>query len=481
MSFGDVQVAFRGLEPYSLSGITVTDQILGTGSYATVFKLDYLGLKCAGKKIHELLLGLGSDAVTYTLRRFKDECEILSQVCHPNIVQFLGVFYQPGDNIPILVMEFLPLNLDQCIDKHNLTDEMRYSILHDVALGLHHLHNRSFPIVHRDLSSNNVLLTPNMTAKISDLGVARILNLSPQKITTHMTKAPGTPAFMPPEVMIEEPKYNKSVDIFSYGVLMIHVFSGKWPVPQIGQIRTEGSRLIPVSEAERRQSFLQAIGNDHPLMHLIHKCINNNPKMRANTSEIVDQLADMIKQHPIPFTNQLDMIEYISRLEERNDALERENRECKNEQVMQNAKQTREAISKLERKQREDQTELQTLLHTMESAIDNLKMSLTEEVKRVLNHRVQSTTHELNELKQELKRVESHEADMAIQLATDSEKSAADTQLVSVTETSSKGGSKPPPVPTKPKHLQAAQNQSLTTSQEGKKSFILSGMTEKVN
>ena len=140
-----------------------------------------------------------------------------------------------------------------------------------------------------------------------------------------MTKALGTPAFMPPEVMVEEPKYNKSVDIFSYGVLMIHVFSGKWPVPQIGQIRTEGSCLIPVSEAKRRQSFLQAIGSDHPLMHLIHKCINNNPKMRANTSEIVDQLADMIKQHPIPFTNQLDMIEYISRLEERNDALEREN------------------------------------------------------------------------------------------------------------------------------------------------------------
>ena len=81
----------------------------------------------------------------------------------------------------------------------------------------------------------------------------------------------------------------------------------------------------------------------------------------------------------------------------------------------------------LERKQREDQTESQTLLHTMESTIDNLKMSLTEEVKRVLNHRVQSTTHELNELKQELKQVESHEADMATQLVTDSERSAADT------------------------------------------------------
>ena len=187
-----MQVLFEELEPYSLSeGVTSTDKELGRGSYATVLELDYLGLKCAGKKIHELLIEQEENSMIYAVRRFKDECQILSQVRHPNIVQFLGVFFQQGDHIPILVTEFLPLNLDQCLDRYNLSAERRYSILHDVVLGLNYLHCQCSPIIHRDLSSNNVLLTSNMGAKISDLGVARILNLSPQKVT-YLTKAPGT-------------------------------------------------------------------------------------------------------------------------------------------------------------------------------------------------------------------------------------------------------------------------------------------------
>jgi serine/threonine protein kinase len=407
MAYNFMQILFEGLEPYSLStGVTITDKELGRGSYATVFELEYLGLKCAGKKIHEILIQQEENSMIYAVRRFKDECQILSQVRHPNIVQFLGVFFQQGDHIPILVTEFLPLNLDQCLDRYNLPKERRYSILHDVALGLNYLHSQCSPIIHRDLSSNNVLLTSNMGAKISDLGVARILNLSPQKVT-YLTKAPGTPAFMPPEAMIADPKYDTSIDIFSYGILMIHTLSGQIPVPQIESIRTEGDRLIPVSEAERREPFLEVIGKDHPLMDLILKCIHNNPEMRANTVDIVDRLADTVELHPISFTNQLDMIEYISRLEEETEGMERKNYEYINSQTLENAKRTREAISKLEKEQEEARTELQTLQHSMEKAIDHLKASLTDEVQKVLNRRAQSTTHDLNELREELKRVES--------------------------------------------------------------------------
>lgn len=67
----------------------------------------------------------------------------------------------------------------------------------------------------------------------------------------------------------------------------------------------------------------------------------------------------------------------------------------------------REAISKLEKEQEEAQRELQTLQHTMEKAIDDLKASLTDEVQKVLASRVQSTTQDLDELREELKRVES--------------------------------------------------------------------------
>ena len=313
------RATFTGFDPYKLNGVTVTDRVLGHGSYATVLELEYMRLKCAGKNIHEVLLEQGG--ASYTVRRFEEECRLLSQVRHPNVVQFVGVHFQPGVPAPILVMEFLPTNLTSCIEQYDiLSKEISYSILHDVSLGLCYLHNQTPPIIHRDLSSNNVLLTPNMTAKISDLGVARILNLTPLQVS-HMTQTPGTPAYMPPEVMIANPKYDTSVDEFSYGILMIHVFSGRWPEPQVGQTRFEDGRLIPVTEAERREVFLRAIGSDHLLMVLILKCIDNHPQTRAHASEIVERLAEMVLQFPAIFANRLEMLRQIEHQEEEKQTL----------------------------------------------------------------------------------------------------------------------------------------------------------------
>ena len=288
---------FAKLEPHKLTKVKFTDHELGRGSYATVIELKYNGRKCAGKKLHDVLTKEGAN--TYTICRFEEECRLLSQIHHPNIVEFLGVYYQKHAEVPILVMEFLPINLTYCIEKEgSLPQEMKYSILNDVAQGFYYLHSQEPPIVHRDLTSNNVLLTTNMRAKISDLGVARILDMTPLQVS-HMTQAPGTPAYMPPEVMVEKPKYDTCIDTFSYGVLMIHVFCGKWPLPQIGQIRTEGKKLIPVTEAERREVFLKAIGDDHPLMALILRCIDNNPQARPPTKEITEELAKIVKQNPL--------------------------------------------------------------------------------------------------------------------------------------------------------------------------------------
>ena len=227
-------------------------------------------------------------------------------------VQLLGVFFQRNEPIPILVMEFLHTNLTSCIDRYGiLADEVSYSILHDVALGMHYLHSQIPPIVHRDLSSNNILLTSSMKAKISDLGVAKILNLNPQHLS-RMTQTPGTPAYMPPEVNFANPKYSTSVDIFSFGVMMIHMFSGQWPAPQTGPNRTDpmSDRLIPVSEAERREVFLRKIGNHHPAMDLILNCISNTPRLRIKSKDIIKQTADMLSQVPDEslFSNNVEML-----------------------------------------------------------------------------------------------------------------------------------------------------------------------------
>ena len=195
---------------FELDGVCDTGREVGHGSYAVVKELEFHGLKCVGKKIHDVLFNSATPpAQAAMLERFAGECELLSRLHHPCIVQFLGVYFEHGSPMPVLVMEYLHTTLSACLERYGvLPKEISYGILRDVALGLRYLHELSPPIIHRDPSANNVLLTPNMNAKISDLGVAKILNLTPVQLTQMtQTKAPGTPCYMPPEALIAKPKY----------------------------------------------------------------------------------------------------------------------------------------------------------------------------------------------------------------------------------------------------------------------------------
>ncbi|XP_064384044.1 dual specificity protein kinase shkD-like [Halichondria panicea] len=304
----------QAFEQFTLRQIRITENEFGRGSNAVVMELEYRGLKCAGKKLHRALYEAG---IGYAARRYLEECHLLSQTRHPNIVQFLGVCFEEGSQFPILVMEFLPTNLTSCLERYGiLPDEINFSILRDVSLGLVYLHGQTPVIVHRDLSANNVLLSTNMTAKISDLGVARILNLTPLQVS-RMTETPGTPAYMPPEVMVANPHYNTSVDVFSFGIMMSHTFTAEWPLPSIGQTRIDPAnpdRLIPVTEAERCEEFFQKLSPDHPLMDLIMRCLSNNPQRRPRAAEIVGRMVGVVLEHPPSFENRVEMLQRVSAL-----------------------------------------------------------------------------------------------------------------------------------------------------------------------
>lgn len=295
----NAEVAFRELEPFKLFGVTVSDQGQGKDGYGTSMdmELDYRGLKCVGKMAFELLL-LEKELV----QQFKENCNQLNKLRHPNIAQFLGIFIQEGVTAPILVTEFLPINLSFCIDQyHHLPEEISYSILYDVALGLFYLHNQMPPIFHGNLSSNNVLLDTNMTAKLSDIGT---LSLTPLQIT-HVTQSPETMVYVPPEALLSDPKFDVSIDVYSYGILMIHVFSGKWP-----ELSNDDGKS-PYSETNGSQKFLEAIGCDHPLTELILRCINANSQQRSHAHEIVQEFSKMVSKFPNSFGNQLDMLKRI--------------------------------------------------------------------------------------------------------------------------------------------------------------------------
>ena len=306
--------AAGALRRFELDGVHDTGREVGHGSYAVVKELEYHGLKCVGKKIHGILFESATPhEKTAMLERFAGECELLGGLHHLCIVQFLGVWYEQGSRLPVLVMEYLHTTLSACLERYGvLPEEISYGILRDVALGLRYLHERSPPIIHRDLSANNVLLTSNMNAKISDLGVAKILNLTPARMTQMtQTKAPGTPCYMPPEALTAKPKYTSKIDIYSYGVLIIHTLCGRWPFPE-DAFRPDPQNpdtVIPVTEVERRAEYLHEIGNDHPLMAVIHQCLSNTPARRPETPVLLDRINTILSALPQQFTNRVEMFQ----------------------------------------------------------------------------------------------------------------------------------------------------------------------------
>ena len=300
------------LRPFLLDGITLTDERnIGDGSYATVVSLSFRGLKCAGKKLHTIFFENASpQEKEHMIDRFQEECQLLGRLKHPNIVQFLGVRFEDGSDLPVLVMEFLHCTLSECVDRYGvLPEQVGTGILDDVATGLCYLHGHRPPIVHRDLSANNVLLSSNMTAKISDLGVAKILNLTPARMS-QMTKCPGTLSYMPPEALRQRPSYDAKLDCFSVGVMILHVLCGNWPYPsEPNRVNPNNRRqLIALSEAERREEYFQQVRGDHPLVELIRGCLDNDPPQRPDAVRILGRLRQVISQSPPSCGNKMELL-----------------------------------------------------------------------------------------------------------------------------------------------------------------------------
>ena len=273
-------MSFAGLDV--LTGVTVTDRQLGASSFGIVLEVEHNGQKYAGKR--KILLN--GAPYSNIVDHFAEECRLLSQLHHPNIVRFVGIYFHQGERLPILVMELLPTDLNACIERHGncntrLPKDIAYSILHDVALGLHYLHSQSPPIMHRNLTARNILLTSKMSAKICDFGSARNFDTT----TRRLSRVPETVLYMPSEACLDNPRYDTSIDVFSYGIIMIFMFGGKFPV----------ALKAALSEAEQREEYLRAIGNDHPAMKLILQCIANDPQQRPTATEISQQLKRIYK------------------------------------------------------------------------------------------------------------------------------------------------------------------------------------------
>ena len=316
------------LKDYQLTGTEVVKQgdqpkVIAIGSYATVIELRYHGLKCAGKKFHDVLYLLEATplAKEYLLKMIIEECNTLAKMRHPHIVQFLGVFCTPDCSLPIIVMEYLPTTLNKCIEKYGILipDEICYTILEDIACALSYLHSK--PIVHRDLSTNNILLTLDMRAKISDLGGAKDLSAVPRR--EMMTKQPGTIDFMPPEALKENPQYGPDIDVFSFGVIVLAITCGEHPTPvdrfQENSPGSESFQRLP--EIARRQKYIDQIASGHPMLELLVKECLDNPQKRPTASEVQQRISHEKLKLALNDKDKLDLLKEKKDKDEEIDAL----------------------------------------------------------------------------------------------------------------------------------------------------------------
>ena len=201
--------------------INVETNEKGRGAYGSVFEVKYNGATCIGKRILDILTGGGGnlpvdrDQYMPLVDRFRAECDLLSKLRHPNIVQFIGICQPTPDPRDLtLVMEKMEIDLGKFIYEFKpINSTIKHGILCDISAGLMHIHSHN--VIHRDLNAGNVLLTQDLRAKVADFGMSRVVK-SHVIHQGSMTIMPGAPDYMPPEATTGE--YDIKIDTFSFGM-----------------------------------------------------------------------------------------------------------------------------------------------------------------------------------------------------------------------------------------------------------------------
>ena len=150
----------------------IKTQPLGTGSYGAVYKAKCDDLPCAAKILHPTFFQFNDPGAMTVMRRFEQECTFLGAVRHPNIVQYLGSYRDPDTQLPVLLMELMDESLTQFLEqsRKSLPYHVQVDLCYDITLALAYLHSND--IIHRDLSSNNVLVIgAGNRAKVTDFGI----------------------------------------------------------------------------------------------------------------------------------------------------------------------------------------------------------------------------------------------------------------------------------------------------------------------
>ena len=264
------QKLFNAVKPQWLISrceIALTQHELGNGGWGRVVRATFRSKQVAAKCLHHQII---SD---YNIQQFVREMQISSKCHHPNLLRFLGATLE-GD--PIILTELMDTNLYDVIRRHELKDHHIMLLLQDIASAINYLHSLSpEPIMHRDISSSNVLLSgpvrSKWVVKLSDFGSANFL-----WHTSEQSRAPGNPTYAAPEVLSPH-SHSEKMDVYSFGVLLFEICSGQAPSLLL---RNE---VLPTAAAVWPEPYRHFVP-------LIVSCTRDNKDERPTMSNVLAEL-----------------------------------------------------------------------------------------------------------------------------------------------------------------------------------------------
>ena len=241
--------------------INLTNEELGRGGWAVVKVATFRATRVAAKCLYSQIV---SD---YNRLLFIREMNMAARVRHPNLLQFIGATLR-GELI--ILTELMPTSVRRELEnERTFSPEQLTSISLDVARALNYLHlMHPIPIIHRDISSANVLLEPgpnnSWRAKVSDYGSVNLL----QRLRT---ATPGNPTYAAPEAENATLQSSK-MDIFSFGVLLVEMCTAHFP------------------ELDDREHLIQSI-QQPDMVALIRRCLAEDRDARPSASDLIIELS----------------------------------------------------------------------------------------------------------------------------------------------------------------------------------------------
>ena len=279
---------------------------LGHGAYGVVYEAICDELHCVAKCFHSRIFTRNTHGAcearhdqphagheeAFDMAQLRRDLQSVCGLNHPNLVQYLGTYYEPLASNPVLLMEKMDTNLSDFLRNHQNTRlpiTLEVGICHDIALGLHFLHKNG--IRHYNLSSNNVLLLGTLRAKVSDFGLAKLYG------TSYARASIDSWPYLAPEMHLNVLKASEKSDVFSLGVCMIQVLTRQPPAPTslmeeiTSHKATETFKVVP--EEIRRCNDIALVDDTHPMLSIALDSIKNDQQSRPSTKILCSTLKQL--------------------------------------------------------------------------------------------------------------------------------------------------------------------------------------------